>query len=58
MSTSSNVFPTETKGLPRARSPEVVELADGDEFDLRIAPVRLRSSCHHGGQRMAQRARR
>ena len=26
-------------GLPEARRSEVVELADGDEFDLRIAPV-------------------
>jgi FtsP/CotA-like multicopper oxidase with cupredoxin domain len=32
-------FPTATAGLPRATSPEVVELADGAEFDLRITPV-------------------
>src|SRR3954453_7178436 len=32
-------FPTDTAGLPEARRSEVVELADGDEFDLRIAPV-------------------
>jgi FtsP/CotA-like multicopper oxidase with cupredoxin domain len=38
MSTTEH-FPTETAGLPEARSPEVVELADGEEFDLRIAPV-------------------
>jgi FtsP/CotA-like multicopper oxidase with cupredoxin domain len=35
-------FPTETTGLPEATSPEVVELRDGDEFDLRIAPVAKR----------------
>jgi FtsP/CotA-like multicopper oxidase with cupredoxin domain len=33
-------FPTSTEGLPQARPPEVVELADGDEFQLEIAPVR------------------
>jgi FtsP/CotA-like multicopper oxidase with cupredoxin domain len=27
------------QGLPKARPPEVVELRDGDRFDLRIAPV-------------------
>src|SRR3954469_1813409 len=35
-------FPTATAGLPEAGRPEVVELADGDEFDLRIAPVAKR----------------
>ncbi len=39
MTTSPEYFPTETEGLPAARSPEWVDLADGDEFDLRIAPV-------------------
>jgi FtsP/CotA-like multicopper oxidase with cupredoxin domain len=39
MTTSSDYFPTETTGLPAARSPELFELADGDEFDLRISPV-------------------
>src|ERR671918_1590612 len=39
MSTSSDDFPTEVAGLPEASRPEVVELSDGDEFDLRIAPV-------------------
>jgi FtsP/CotA-like multicopper oxidase with cupredoxin domain len=39
MTTSSDYFPTDVAGLPAARSPELVELADGDEFDLRIAPV-------------------
>jgi FtsP/CotA-like multicopper oxidase with cupredoxin domain len=32
-------FPTDPSGLPECSRPEVVELTDGDEFDLRIAPV-------------------
>ena len=36
---SSDLFPTETAGLPPARSPEWLELADGDALDLRIGPV-------------------
>jgi FtsP/CotA-like multicopper oxidase with cupredoxin domain len=36
---TSEHFPVEIRGLPEARGPEVVELADGDAFDLRIAPV-------------------
>src|SRR5919197_399923 len=32
-------FPTSTEGLVEARRPDVVELSDGDEFELRIAPV-------------------
>jgi FtsP/CotA-like multicopper oxidase with cupredoxin domain len=43
MSTTDR-FPTDTAGLPEATSPEVVELADGDEFDLRITPVAKRLS--------------
>jgi FtsP/CotA-like multicopper oxidase with cupredoxin domain len=35
-------LPTTTEGLPEARESELVELADGDEFDLEIAPVRKR----------------
>jgi FtsP/CotA-like multicopper oxidase with cupredoxin domain len=35
-------FPTETEGLPEAALPEIVELGDGDEVDLEIAPVRKR----------------
>jgi FtsP/CotA-like multicopper oxidase with cupredoxin domain len=31
--------PTSTEGLPEARQPEVVELADGDDYELEIAPV-------------------
>ena len=37
--TRTEHFPTDTAGLPEATSPEVVELADGAEFDLRITPV-------------------
>jgi FtsP/CotA-like multicopper oxidase with cupredoxin domain len=39
MTPSSEYFPTETAGLAAARAPEVIELGDGDEFELRIAPV-------------------
>ncbi|HET7046703.1 MAG TPA: multicopper oxidase family protein [Solirubrobacteraceae bacterium] len=39
MSTTSDHFPTEVAGLPQARPTELVELVDGDQFDLRIAPV-------------------
>jgi FtsP/CotA-like multicopper oxidase with cupredoxin domain len=35
-------FPTETAGLPESRSTEIIDLADGDEFDLRITPVAKR----------------
>src|SRR5918992_4996425 len=42
MSTPADRFPTATAGLPAARSPELVELSDGDRFDLRIAPVAKR----------------
>jgi FtsP/CotA-like multicopper oxidase with cupredoxin domain len=35
-------FPTDPSGLPEARRPEVVEPSDGEEFDLRIAPVAKR----------------
>ncbi len=42
MSTTRDHFPTEIEGLPEARPPELVELADGDRFDLRIAPVAKR----------------
>ncbi|HEX7255131.1 MAG TPA: multicopper oxidase family protein [Gaiellaceae bacterium] len=35
-------LPTETAGLPEAARPEVIELADGDSFDLEIAPVAKR----------------
>jgi FtsP/CotA-like multicopper oxidase with cupredoxin domain len=42
MSTSPRHFPTDATGLPEARPPELVELADGAQFDLRIAPVAKR----------------
>jgi FtsP/CotA-like multicopper oxidase with cupredoxin domain len=35
-------LPTTTEGLSEARPTEVVELANGDEFQLEIAPVRKR----------------
>jgi FtsP/CotA-like multicopper oxidase with cupredoxin domain len=35
-------LPTKTQGLPDAVRPELVELSDGDAFDLEIAPVRKR----------------
>jgi FtsP/CotA-like multicopper oxidase with cupredoxin domain len=35
-------FPSETEGLPEAARPEVIELSDGDSFDLEIAPVAKR----------------
>ena len=39
MATTHDQFPTDTTGLPTARPSEVVELGDGDRFDLKIAPV-------------------
>ena len=42
MSTTPDHFPTDTEGLPEAHAPELVELADGDELDLRVAPVTKR----------------
>jgi FtsP/CotA-like multicopper oxidase with cupredoxin domain len=38
-STHTTNFPTDTAGLPRCRPTEVVELVDGDTYDLRICPV-------------------
>ena len=32
-------FPSDTEGLPECRPPEVIELAEGQTVDLRIAPV-------------------
>jgi FtsP/CotA-like multicopper oxidase with cupredoxin domain len=40
--TSMDHFPTETAGLAAALRPELVELGDGDRFELRIAPVTKR----------------
>jgi FtsP/CotA-like multicopper oxidase with cupredoxin domain len=39
---AAEFFPTDPSGLPAATRPAVVELADGDEFRLRIAPVAKR----------------
>jgi FtsP/CotA-like multicopper oxidase with cupredoxin domain len=35
-------LPRETEGLPDARPTEIVELADGDEFELEVIPVKKR----------------
>src|SRR5436853_98104 len=35
-------FPRETEGLPEASKTELVDLADGDEFNLEIMPVKKR----------------
>ena len=35
-------LPTDTEGLPEATRPVLVDLADGDEFELEIAPVAKR----------------
>jgi FtsP/CotA-like multicopper oxidase with cupredoxin domain len=35
-------FPRETDGLPEARTTELIELMNGDEFDLEIRPVKKR----------------
>jgi FtsP/CotA-like multicopper oxidase with cupredoxin domain len=35
-------LPTTTEGLPEARASELVELSDGEEFELEIAPVQKR----------------
>jgi FtsP/CotA-like multicopper oxidase with cupredoxin domain len=35
-------LPRDTEGLPEGRRPELVELSDGDEFDLEIVPVKKR----------------
>jgi FtsP/CotA-like multicopper oxidase with cupredoxin domain len=40
MTTDHDLFPTETAGLARVSRPQVVRLADGDHFDLEMAPVR------------------
>jgi FtsP/CotA-like multicopper oxidase with cupredoxin domain len=39
---TAELFPTETAGLSERVRPEVVELSDGDELELRIAPVAAR----------------
>jgi FtsP/CotA-like multicopper oxidase with cupredoxin domain len=42
MSTTHDHFPTDVTGLPEARRPELVELADGEHVGLTIAPVAKR----------------
>ncbi len=42
MTTSSEHFPRDTGGLPAARPTDTIELADGECFELRIAPVTKR----------------
>jgi FtsP/CotA-like multicopper oxidase with cupredoxin domain len=42
MSTVHDHFPTDVDGLPEARAPEILELSDGDELELRIEPVAKR----------------
>jgi FtsP/CotA-like multicopper oxidase with cupredoxin domain len=37
--TTPDAFPTQVAGLPDAAAPRSVDLADGERFDLRIAPV-------------------
>ena len=39
---STATFRTDTAGLPQAATTQVVDLADGDTFELRIAPVAKR----------------
>jgi FtsP/CotA-like multicopper oxidase with cupredoxin domain len=38
----SGTFPTDTAGLPEATPAEIVDLDDGDEVELRVAPVAKR----------------
>jgi FtsP/CotA-like multicopper oxidase with cupredoxin domain len=42
MTTTHGHFPTDTTDLPEARASQVIELDDGDRFQLRIAPVASR----------------
>jgi FtsP/CotA-like multicopper oxidase with cupredoxin domain len=44
MATTDDQFPTDTTGLPEARASQVVEVGDGDQFELTIAPVAKRIS--------------
>src|SRR5437868_6037002 len=39
MTARTDNFPTDTAGHPAGTAPELVTLADGDVFELRIAPV-------------------
>lgn len=42
MNGRSDHFPSEAAGLPEAQAPQWVQLADGEEFRIRIAPVAKR----------------
>jgi FtsP/CotA-like multicopper oxidase with cupredoxin domain len=42
MKPTTDQFPTDVTGLEEARDSELVELSDGDELELRIAPVAKR----------------
>jgi hypothetical protein len=42
MQATSPTFPTDPSGLPEAARPALLELADGDVFDLRIGAVAKR----------------
>ena len=42
MNRTPDRFPTAVDGLPEAHAPEHVELADGEQYELRIAPVAKR----------------
>jgi FtsP/CotA-like multicopper oxidase with cupredoxin domain len=42
MSNITDHFPTDTTGLSEAQVPQIVELSDGDELELRVAPVTKR----------------
>ena len=42
MSNITDHFPTDTTGLSEAQAPKVVELSDGDELELQVAPVTKR----------------
>ena len=39
---TTDLFPTDAAGLPEAAPPEIVTLADGDAFDIEIAPAMKR----------------
>jgi FtsP/CotA-like multicopper oxidase with cupredoxin domain len=43
---SGQRFPTDGKGLPRAKPTEVINLNSGDVFDLKLAPTRKRIGGH------------
>ena len=42
MTVPTNEFPRETSGLPAASATPVVQLVDGDQYTLHIAPVSKR----------------